>query len=65
MTWKCHDSSLGIVIWVHMFQLPAGYINGQCENLLLDMKADVGDYGQSSVKRRFLYSLCFSSFADE
>lgn len=40
-------------------------INGQFENLLLDMKAEVGDYGQSSVKRRSWYSPCFSFFADK
>lgn len=40
-------------------------INGQFENLLLDLKAEVGDHGQSSMKRRFQYSPCFASFADE
>lgn len=39
-------------------------INGQFENLLLDMKAEVGD-GQSSVKRKSWYSPCFSFFADK
>lgn len=38
-------------------------INGQLESLLLDMKAEVGDYEQSNVKRRSLYSPCFSFFA--
>lgn len=36
-------------------------INGQFENLLLDMKAEVGDDGQS----RSRYSPCFSFFADK
>lgn len=40
-------------------------VNGHFEDLLLDMKAEVGDYGQSSVKRRFLYSACFTSLVDK
>lgn len=32
-------------------------ISGQFESLLLNMKAEVGDNEQSSMKRRFHYSL--------